>query len=213
MQNKKNKSIGKVVDSDFNNTPGALNDVSDIDISELQYTSPILEKMKKDGVYHNLCNKVRAMKIADKSDSFIIRQIKKQFNTYCGNLTPATFKRWLGGEYRELSEAYYFGRDIALGELISMGLERARVTIHSDKSDDFILKLMDRLDNGLISHRNKPEVIEKEVESSKLSNQTINTINKMFAEAERFGGLSNVEVTDDPVDDEDYTTREDGINE
>jgi len=72
---------------------------------------------------------------------------------------------------------------------------------------------MDRLDNGLISHRNKPEVIEKEVESIKLSNQTINTINKMFAESERFGGLSNVEVTDDPVDDEDYTTREEDINE
>ena len=27
----------------------------------------------------------------------------------------------------------------------------------------------------------------------------------MFVEAERFGGLSNVQVTDDPVDDEHYT--------
>ena len=93
----------KVVDSDFNKTPGALNDVSDVDVSELQYTSPILEKMKADGVYDNLCGLIRSIKMADKSDAFIISQIKKRFGTYCGGLTQPTFKRWLGGEYKKIS--------------------------------------------------------------------------------------------------------------
>ena len=34
--------------------------------------------------------------------------------------------RWLGGEYKELTEAYHFGRDIALGELLSIGMNVAR---------------------------------------------------------------------------------------
>ena len=92
MQDENGKDIGKVAESDFNNTPGELNDVSDVDISELQYTSPILEKMKTDGVYDELCALVRAIKMADKSDAFIISQIKKRFNTYCGGLTQPTFK-------------------------------------------------------------------------------------------------------------------------
>ena len=213
MQSEKPKDIGKVVDSDFNDTPGSLNDTSDVDMSELQYTSPILDKMIEDGVYDSLCGLVRAIKMADKSDAFIIRQIKKRFNTYCGALTPATFRKWLGGEYKELCEAYHFGRDIALGELLSIGMNVARKNRDSIEGGEFALKLIDRLDNGLVSHKNTPEVVEKAAEGIKVSTQTTNTINKMFVEAERFGGLDKVEVTDDPVDDENYTTRKDDVDE
>ena len=89
----------------------------------------------------------------------------------------------------------------------------ARKNKDSLDGGEFALKLIDRLDDGLINHRNKPEVIEKAAEGSKISAQTTNTINKMFVEAERFGGLSKVQVTDDPVDDEHYTTREDDVEE
>ena len=179
MQDNKDKNIGKVVDSDFNKTPGALNDTSDVDVSELQYTSPILEKMKADGVYDNLCGLIRSIKMADKSDAFIIRQIKKRFNTYCGGLTQPTFKRWLGGEYKEISEAYHFGKDIALGELLSIGMNVVRKNKDSLDGGEFALKLMDRLDNGLINHRNKPEVIDK---SAGASSETAKTLSKLVSE-------------------------------
>ena len=179
MQENKLKGIGKVVDSDFNNTPGSLNDTSDVDISELQYTSRILEKMKADGVYDSLCGLIRSIKMADKSDAFIVRQIKKRFNTYCGKLTRATFNRWLGGEYKEISEAYHFGRDIALGELLSISMDVARKNKDTLDGGEFALKLMDRLDNGLINHRNKPEVIDK---SAGASSETAKTLSKLVLE-------------------------------
>lgn len=207
------KDIGKVVPGDFNNVPGDLNDTSDVNMEELQYTSKILDKMKIDGVYDSLCALIRAIKIADKSDAFIISQIKKRFNTYCGGLTAPTFKKWLGGEYKEISEAYYFGRDIALGELVSIGMNVARKNKNSIDGGEFALKLMDKLDTGLINPRNKPETIEKVVGGSKMSAQTTNTVNKMFLESKRFGGLDKVQVTDDPIDDEHYSTREDDTDE
>lgn len=199
MQDNKDKNIGKVVDSDFNKTPGSLNDVSDVDVSELQYTSPILEKMKADGVYDNLCGLIRSIKMADKSDAFIIRQIKKRFNTYCGGLTQPTFKRWLGGEYKEISEAYHFGKDIALGELLSIGMNVVRKNKDSLDGGEFALKLMDRLDNGLINHRNKPEVIDK---SAGASSETAKTLSKLVLE------LASVEEPPDEDGGEDGGSKE-----
>ena len=79
-----------------------------------------------------------------------------------------------------MSESYHFGKDIALGELLSIGMNVVRKNKDSLDGGEFALKLMDRLDNGLINHRNKPEVIEKAAEGSKISAQTTNTINKML---------------------------------
>lgn len=206
------KNIGKVVSSDFVNTPAPLNDVSDVDITKLQYSSPIIEKMKQDCVYDGLCFLVKSLKFADKSDQFIIQMIKTRYKTYCGSLTPITLKKWLS-VYVELREAYYSGRDIALGELVCLGMERARKSVNSERPDDFIVKLMDRIDDGTLHYKNKQEAIDKEAEVSKLSVQTAATLSKMFVESERFGGLENVKVTDDPIDDDTYTTREDDVNE
>lgn len=199
MQENKLEGIGKVVDNDFNNTPGSLNDTSDVDIGELQYTSQILEKMKADGVYDSLCGLIRSIKMADKSDAFIVSQIKKRFNTYCGSLTRATFNRWLGGEYKEVSEAYHFGRDIALGELLSIGMNVVRKNKDSLDGGEFALKLMDRLDNGLINHRNKPEVIDK---SAGASSETAKTLSKLVLE------LASVEEPPDEDGGEDDGSKE-----
>lgn len=189
MQDENGKDIGKVVESDFNNTPGKLNDVSDIDIGQLQYTSPIVEKMKADGVYSNLCHLVRSIKFADKSDSFLCSQIKKRFNSYCGTLTVGTFKKWLT-VYIELRDSYYYGRDIALGELVDLGMQRARASVLSDKPDDFIVKLMDRIDDGTLHYKNKPDIVEKQ--AGGISDTAAKTIGKVFS------ALGNVEEPTPP---------------
>jgi len=188
-----NKSIGKVVKSDFNVTPGKLNDVSDVDVSDVQYTSPIVEKMKQDGVYDSLCNLVRSISFADKSDSFLIERVKDKFKSYCGALKITTFKKWLT-VYVELRDAYYSSRGMALGELVNLGMERARASVHSDKPDDFIIKLMDRIDDGTLSHKNKAEVIDKA--ASGMSPDTIKTISKVF------NALGNIEEPAPPDEEE-----------
>lgn len=169
-------------------TPKLLNDISDVDMSKLQYTSDILENMKKDGVYDSLCGLIRAVKVADKSDSFLVSQIKKRFNTYCGNLSMTTFKRWLNGEYREINESYHFGRDVALGELLAIGMNVARKNSDTIEGGEYALKLLDRLDNGLVSHKNKPV---EEVNGSAVSNETSKTLGKLMVD------LNSVEEPED----------------
>lgn len=167
-----------------NHTPHDLNDTSDIDMSKLQYTSTTLDKMIEDGVYDSLCNLVRAVKLADKSDNFLVREIKKRYSSYCPSLNPLTFKRWVE-YYKELREAYYFGRDMALGELLSIGMKAAR----KDTSGEYALKLIDRLDTGLISPKNS---IENKTNGNN-SNETTKTLGKLVLE------LNNVE---EPKDEE-----------
>ena len=178
MADCENKGIGKVVDSDFNNNVGELNNVSDVDISQLQYTSPIVDKMIADDIYSNLCHLVRSIKIADKSDAFLVSQIKKRFNSYCGALTIVTFKKWLT-TYTTLRDSYYYGKDMALGELIDLGMQRARKSVNSERPDDFIVKLIDRIDNGTISHKNKPSVIDKQANGG-MSAETLKNMSKLF---------------------------------
>ena len=113
--------IGSSVQDDIEMEPADANDVSDIDISKLQYVSKEIEMMKEAGIYNNLCGLVRAIKIANKSDAFLISQIKKRFGDYANGLNAKKLKKWLGGEYPELRDAYYCGRDIALGRLIEIG--------------------------------------------------------------------------------------------
>lgn len=164
-----------------NNASHDLNDTSDIDMSKLQYTSTTLDKMIVDGVYDSLCNLVRAVKLADKSDNFLVREIKKRYSSYCPSLNPLTFKKWIE-YYKELREAYYFGRDMALGELLSIGMKAAR----KDTSGEYALKLIDRLDTGLISPKNSIES-----KSNNTSNETTKTLGKLVLE------LTNVEEPKD----------------
>lgn len=181
MQHDVFKNTGNVTDSDFNDNVGHLNDVSDIKLTGIQYTSSVLDHMIADGVYDSLCGLVRSVKIANKSDNFLIGQIRKRFNTYCSVLTAATFKRWLGGEYKELSEAYHFGKDMALGELLSIGMNVVRKNRDSIEGGEFALKLIDRLDDGLISTRNKPDTADK---SNSASSETVKTLGKLVLELE-----------------------------
>lgn len=178
---------------------GELNDLTDVDMSKLQYTSNILEKMKEDKCYNDLVKTVSAMAFADKSKSFMVKIIKQKYPSYCGGLTVATFNKWLE-YYLELSQAVSFNRALCLGELVYMGMKKAEKSIDNPK-DDFIVKLMDRIDDGTLSHKNKPEVIESQ--ASNCSTQTVNTVNRIFTEASRFGGLNNVEIDDSDVEDGD----------
>lgn len=178
---------------------GKLNDYSDVDIGKLQYTSDILETMKQDGYYDDLVKTVSALSFANKSKSFIVRMLKQKYPMYCGALSVGTFNRWLE-YYVDLSRAFNFNRLLCLGELVYMGMKKAERSIDNPK-DDFIVKLLDRLDDGTVSHKNKPEIIEQQANAC--SSQTANTISRILAEASRFGGLDNVSVDDSDLEGDD----------
>ena len=178
---------------------GKLNDLTDVDISKLQYTSRTLEKMKEDHYFDDLVKTVSAIAFAGRSRSFMVKILKQKYPSYCGGLTVSTFNKWLE-YYPELSRAVSFSRTLCLGELVYFGMRKAEKSINNPK-DDFIVKLIDRIDDGTLSHKNRPEVIESQ--ASNYSAQTANTINRIFAEASRFGGLDAVEVDDSDVEDGD----------
>lgn len=180
---------------------GSLKDLSDIDMSKLQYTSDILERMKKEGMYTELVKTISAMAFADKSKSFMVKILKQRFPTYCGQLNQATFNKWLI-YYQEVAQAYTFNRELCLGQLAYLGMKKAEKSVDSQR-DDFIVKLMDRLDDGTLSHKNSPKVVESQA-SSGVSMQTESTLNRIFSEASRFGGLREIEVEDSDMEDGDF---------
>lgn len=178
-----------------------------------EYTSVILDMIKKDGYYFDFVKTIGALAFAGRDIEDIVMVLKAKYASYCGSLCVRTFNKWVK-YYPDISKAVMLNRDLCLGELVYMGMQKAEKSIDNPK-DDSIFKMMDRLDNGMINPRkriNEKESLEgnkidtKELRDEKeslddITQQTYNTLNRIKAEASRFGGLENIEVNEG---DEDY---------
>lgn len=184
------KSIEHLADG----SKGSINDLSDIDLEKIQYSSSTLKAMKDDGYYERLLIAISAMAYSNKSKAFMIARLKEKFPYYCKGLTQVTFNKWLKF-YPDIAEAYTFNRDEAYGELIYLGMEKSRRSTKVAR-DDFIVKFMDKLDEEKVVLTNP-----NEGDTPSFSKQSMSTINRIIEESRRFGGLDKVEIDDSEVDD------------
>lgn len=174
-----------------------------------EYTSVILDAIKKDGYYFDFVKTIGALSFAGRDIEDIVMVLKAKYASYCGSLCVRTFNKWIK-YYPDISKAVMLNRDLCLGELVYMGMQKAEKSIDNPK-DDSIFKMMDRLDNGMINPKkriteSKERIEERErIEETEslegITQQTYNTLNRIKAEASRFGGLENIEINEG---DEDY---------
>lgn len=182
-----------------------VEDVVEEEYIKPEYTSVILDAIKKDGYYFDFVKTIGALAFAGRDIEDIVMVLKAKYASYCGSLCVRTFNKWVK-YYPDISKAVMLNRDLCLGELVYMGMQKAEKSINNPK-DDSIFKMMDRLDNGMINPKKR---ITEEKESTTIDDkerleditqQTYNTLNRIKAEASRFGGLENIEVNEG---DEDY---------
>lgn len=170
-----------------------------------EYTSVILDMIKKDGYYFDFVKTIGALAFAGRDIEDIVMVLKAKYASYCGSLCVRTFNKWVK-YYPDISKAVMLNRDLCLGELVYMGMQKAEKSIDNPK-DDSIFKMMDRLDNGMINPKKRiteskeSNTIEDKESLDDITQQTYNTLNRIKAEASRFGGLENIEVNEG---DEDY---------
>lgn len=181
---------------------GDVMDTSDIDMKHLvKYTSATLEKMKENGLYEDLLETIGALSFANKSKYDIINKIRERFPLYCGNLTEYTFDKWVAN-YGDIAKAYSTNRELNLGTLVYWGMKKAKRSIDVDH-DDFILKLMDRLDDGTINPKNGVISNKSSLRDDGMSKQTKGTLDRIFNEVSRFGGLDNIKIDDSEYEEDD----------
>lgn len=172
-------------------TKGSSKDFSDIDMSKLQYTSKMLEEIRKDKLaYNDMIETISSMAFAEKSMSFMVGILKKKYPQYCATLNVQTFKKW-SENYGDIAKALHFKKDLCLGQLVYWGMKKAEKSIDKEK-DDTIVKLIDRMDNGIVNYKNSVEA-QKKAEAA-YSENTRNTLGRIFAEASRFGGMDGLSV-------------------
>ena len=181
---------------------GDVMDTSDIDMKHLvKYTSATLEKMKENGLYEDLLETIGALSFANKSKYDIINKVRERFPLYCGSLTEYTFDKWVAN-YGDIAKAYSTNRELNLGTLVYWGMKKAKRSIDIDH-DDFILKLMDRLDDGTINPKNGVISNKSSLRDDGMSKQTKGTLDRIFNEASRFGGLDNITIDDSEYEEDD----------
>ena len=181
---------------------GDVMDTSDIDMKHLvKYTSATLEKMKENGLYEDLLETIGALSFANKSKYDIINKVRERFPLYCGNLTEYTFDKCVAN-YGDIAKAYSTNRELNLGTLVYWGMKKAKRSIDVDH-DDFILKLMDRLDDGTINPKNGVVSNKSSLRDDGMSKQTKGTLDRIFNEASRFGGLDNITIDDSEYEEDD----------
>lgn len=157
------------------------------------YRSDILESIKHMGLYDSLLDVIRCSAFTGASKSEIVRIIRKRFPDTCKSLNVSTFNRWVE-YYPEVGNAFSFTRDYCLGQLVYLGLLKSAKSVNWAK-DDFILKLLDRVDYGVLSNKSDDHSSNNSVAHS---TQTNNTVTRILAESSRFGGLDSVVVEGDP---------------
>lgn len=182
-----------------------VEDVVEEEYIKPEYTSVILDMIKKDGYYFDFVKTIGALAFAGRDIEDIVMVLKAKYASYCGSLCIRTFNKWVK-YYPDISKAVMLNRDLCLGELVYMGMQKAEKSIDNPK-DDSIFKMMDRLDNGMINPKKRineskeSNTIDDKESLDDITQQTYNTLNRIKAEASRFGGLENIEVNEG---DEDY---------
>lgn len=175
--------LGNALACDINNEPANLNDIETLDTRNLQYNSPIVDAFMSDGLIEDVCDTIRMIKFADKSDAFICEILKKSYPSYCGRLTVPTFKKWVN-RYPDIREAYGWNRDMVLGKLVSKTMN---IAIKTDDAKT-LSGLIDKVDDGRLSPKNK---IDKTEEIKGSSPETNKTVSKLFEE------LNDIEEPED----------------
>lgn len=164
-----------------------------------EYKSTIIEKLKTDGYYKDFVDTIAACSFMGKDWDYIATQLADIYPTYCGKVTEKTIKKWIK-TYPEIASAFALSREMALGRLVIMGMDKAKKSIDNPR-DDFIVKLMDRLDDGTINPKNA--VVNKENQQvNNMSGTSVNTLNRILVEASRFGGLDNIEIDDSDIEED-----------
>lgn len=160
----------------------------------------IMDKIEEDGLMDELCNTIAALAYKDCSKQEMLDYLRKKFPTYMRNLSLETFNKWLESS-PEIAKSYAFSREVSLGKLVNLAIKRAENSVQYPK-DDFILKLLDRLDDGSISGKKEPVINESVKQTIEYSKQTSNTFNKLLAEASRFGGFNEIEPDEEEDEEE-----------
>ena len=157
------------------------------DTSQFQNTSPFVDYMMELGRYRELCCYIRYQAIMNKTPLEMYNGVLNEYKQYIGSykLEYEEFMGWFfTGSYPELAKAFNFKKDILLGKLIELGMKVAEENTSSVKDGNFIMEFYDFINRiGTDLTVQKANTVIKENNYSK---QTINTINKLFAEASRF---------------------------
>lgn len=146
-----------------------------------------LERMKLEGTYQGFVEFIaaRVFSFGDKEQQ-LVSAIKQRYPWYFKKLSVNRFRLWMQN-YPEIAEAYGMGRKELIGRLAYIGYQKAKRTIDNPKDQKTWHQLMNQIDDGTASYNNDKSIIEKRAESG-ISVQTSNTMNRFFAEAERFYG-------------------------
>ena len=157
------------------------------DTSQFQNTSPFVDYMMELGRYNELCCYIRYQAIMNKTPLEMYNGVLEEYKQYIGSykLEYEEFMGWFfTGSYPELAKAFNFKKDILLGKLIDLGMKVAEENTNSVKDGTFIMEFYDfinRIGTDLTVQKATAVINE-----NNYSKQTINTINKLFAEASRF---------------------------
>lgn len=155
-----------------------------------------LERMREDGApYESLLRTIAAMSFNCESFEKMAEVIGRKFMGYVTSFSVNKLMKW-AKEDPKIAECLEFNRKQCLGELVYLGMEKAKKSVDMAR-DNFIPQFIDRLDDGSISKRNTDKNIERQ-SGADFSKQTQNTFNRIFAEASRFGGLSEIEEDEEP---------------
>lgn len=157
------------------------------DSSEFQNVSPFAERLIEAEVIDDVCNYIRYLAIRGKSPKEMYNLVKGEFSCYLGKyrFTYEEFMSWFfSGIYPKLAQAFNCRKDRVLGKLIELGIKVAETNTDNVKNGDFIMEFYDFVDKlgNDVSIQNATSVISE----GNYSKQTINTISRLFAEANRF---------------------------
>lgn len=181
--------------------PKSPNDFSDLEGKFTRYNSKLIDRLKREGLYDSFLETIASMSFTQAASiAGVVSGLRERFPDHLGSLSEYTFSKWIK-YYPDVSEAFNFKKQFALGQLAYMAMKRARYTMYADRQEDFILKLMDRLNDGTLSPKGAVGAVERFQNSSGMSSSTMMTLSRVFAEASRFGGLGEVNI-DDMEDDE-----------
>ena len=153
-------------------------------------------KIKKDGIESEVLDTIASLSYAGYDIIDMVDFLQKRFPYHLRNLRAETFEKWLA-TIPSIAKAYSFSREASRGKLLKLAMRKAEKSIDYPK-DDFILKLLDRIEAKQPEPKDDIDMEEsKELRMvSELSSQSRGTISKIVTEASRFGGLDSIKEDD-----------------